>query len=213
MPCSSSSTEMSCSQTSCSICGPWSSPRMVRTVSASSWPGLGRPGVLREHLHIGSGRVGSRPHHQLDDARPGTGRRVEHVRGPGRPAIGPGTGRPGRPVRWRWSGPRRNGGGRRRPPRPPSRRRWSRGPSCAPPPSRPGPAGAAARPTARLEQGGQRLGPALQLPGGQLPQALDVDPVGGHPHQHVGPEARPELPLPALQPLGRAPWPDSGGGR
>ncbi len=51
----------------------------------------------------------------------------------------------------------------------------------------------------RLEQRGQRLGPPFQGTGGQGTHALDVDPVGGHAHQHVGAEPRAQLPLPALQ--------------
>ncbi len=47
----------------------------------------------------------------------------------------------------------------------------------------------------RLEQGGQGLGPPLQFPLGQCAAALDVDPVGGDAHQHVGPGARAELAL------------------
>ena len=46
-----------------------------------------------------------------------------------------------------------------------------------------------------LEEGGQGLGAPLQLPLGQRPPALDVDPVGGDAHQHVGSGARAELSL------------------
>ncbi len=55
----------------------------------------------------------------------------------------------------------------------------------------------------RSEEGGQRFGPPLQGALGQRPHALHVDAVGRHPHQHVGPVARPELSLPAFQPLSR----------
>ena len=55
----------------------------------------------------------------------------------------------------------------------------------------------------RLEERGQRLGPPLEFALGQPAHALDVDPVGGDAHQHVGAEARTKLALPALQPLGR----------
>ena len=54
----------------------------------------------------------------------------------------------------------------------------------------------------RLEQGGQWLGAALQFPLGERAAALDVDPVRGHAHEHVGPGAGAQLALHPRESLG-----------
>ena len=56
----------------------------------------------------------------------------------------------------------------------------------------------------RLEQRGQWLGPPLEFPLGECAAALDVDPVRGDAHEHVGPGARAELALHPGQVLGGA---------
>ena len=53
-----------------------------------------------------------------------------------------------------------------------------------------------------LEQCGKGLCSPLQLACSQTAQPLDVDPVGGDTHQHVGAEARAELSAPVLEALG-----------
>ena len=54
-----------------------------------------------------------------------------------------------------------------------------------------------------LEQRRQRLGPALELPFGHGTAALDVDPVGGDAHEHVGPGPGAQLTGDRRQALGR----------
>ena len=62
------------------------------------------------------------------------------------------------------------------------------------------------------EEGGQRLGRPLQRPLGPGRRLLDVDPVGRHAHQQVGPCARPQLARPRRAGRRWARWPGSGGG-